>query len=181
MLLGPVHQLLQGGVLVGLHLEDHTLVVAGPGDSVHFKAIGLKEVQALLPGQADDLPGSVVVFHARSQVELAGRYPYTQGLKYGIPADDQVIGIRGESVGTAPRCQARVCGLSALRRLLGLVCLVIYTILGLGGGPLASKLVAVLATRTLGRAFLHSHVLHIRGRLEPAGPVQSLNLGRTPQ
>ena len=162
VLLGPVGQALQGGVLVGPHLEGHALVAAGPGDAVHLQAVGLQQVEPLLPGQADDLPGPVVVFHPGGQVELAGRHARAQGLQDRVAADDQVVGVGGEPVGPAAGRQPWVGRLPAAGRLPGLVGLVVDAVLGPGGGPPAAQLVAVLAARTLGRALLVSHASSVK-------------------
>ena len=102
------------------------------------------------------------MFHPGGQIELAGRDAYAQGFQDGVAADDQIVGIGSEPVSPATGSQTRIGCLPALGRLPGLVGLVVDTIFGLGGRPPPAQFIAVFAARTLGRAFLVSHVFSVK-------------------
>ena len=136
--LGDIRQLGERRILVRLHFEHDALMVRRPGDAIHFQTVGLQQVQALCAGELDDLACTVIMLDTCRDIQLHAGDADAQRLQHGIAADDQIVRIGRELRGATAGCQSRICHLATVRRLLGLVCLVIHAILGFGRRPLAA-------------------------------------------
>ena len=113
-------------------------MVRRPGDAIHFQTVGLQQVQALCAGELDDLACTVIMLDTCRDIQLHAGDADAQRLQHGIAADDQIVRIGRDLRGAQAGCQSWICHLATVRRLLGLVCLVIHAILGFGRRPLAA-------------------------------------------
>ena len=138
-----------------MRLQHHALMVRRACDTVHFEPVGFQQMQSVDAGETHDFARAIVMLDTCRHIQRGCRHATTQRLKHRVTTDDQIVGFRRELCHATTCRQSRIGHLAAIGCLLGLVCLVIHAIFGLGGRPLALQRVTMLSARPLGRSFFH--------------------------